>query len=247
MEFDDDPVPLEEVIPVEKDEKAKKKVVIDENNQIRHIENTNYEKQEKQEKQKSQFRQNMETTEWPWRIACVCFCLGLMFHIISYGTPYWIEIQVASGDAMHAGIWSTCVDGSGCSFRNSTTVCYNAVRGFGGIGVLFGIVTLFLLYYHSQYLKNRRHLGLVAAGFSFGSALSIQIAAGAFGQSLGCNADESGTATGISWGWSLALAFVSVIMIVGSGLAFLILELRGISRDSGGRKRPWNGRGVIVT
>lgn len=124
MDLDNEPAPGGEVVETVKDEKAekeekpKKKVVIDENKQVRQIENTRI---DKQNKPKSQIRQNIETTTWPWRISCLSFILGFIFHVISYGTPHWIIIDIPPDGEMRAGFWGACVEGSGCSFRNATT------------------------------------------------------------------------------------------------------------------------------
>jgi hypothetical protein len=96
------------------DDKVKKKVVIDENNQVKTIE-------ARESKEKGQLRQNFETTDWLWRISVISFLIGYLFQVLSYGTPYWLAVTDATGDVMAIGIWSSCQSISSCTFRNEAT------------------------------------------------------------------------------------------------------------------------------
>ncbi|XP_045166279.2 uncharacterized protein LOC123529815 [Mercenaria mercenaria] len=222
-------------------EKVKKKVVIDDNDKIRTIES-------QKSKEKGQFRQNFEATEWPWRLSVTCFLIGFLFQVLSYGTPYWLAVEDGTGnDVMHIGIWSACFSISNCTFRNETSDCVNSVRVFGGFGVVCGLVVTILLVIHVKQPDNRRCLALSCVTLCFISALTTQMSTAIFGRTVGCFfADDLALTSEPRWTWSLALAFTSIILTVASGLVFLILELRHISRQNK-RRRAWNRRGITIT
>ena len=96
------------------DNKVKKKVVINENDQVKTIESRN-------SKEKGQLQQNFETTDWLWRISVISFLIGYLFQVISYGAPYWLAVVDANDDVTTIGIWSSCQSISSCKFRNEST------------------------------------------------------------------------------------------------------------------------------
>lgn len=222
-------------------EKVKKKVVIDENNEVRPI-------TAEENRERSQARQNFESTGWPWTVAAVFFLIGFIFNTVSYGTPFWLQLDNGAGGVLHIGIWSACVDSiSDCTFRKEITGCLNSVRVFGGVGVLSGVTVVILLVLYINKPESRRCLGLSTVILCFISALAIQIATAIFGRSIGCyDIQTSSTGSTVVWNWALAFAFVSVLVTIATGLVFMIIELRLISRQTG-RKRPWNGSGMVIT
>ncbi|XP_060557314.1 uncharacterized protein LOC132717772 [Ruditapes philippinarum] len=218
------------------DDKVKKKVVIDENNQVKTIE-------ARESKEKGQLRQNFETTDWLWRISVISFLIGYLFQVLSYGTPYWLAVTDATGDVMAIGIWSSCQSISSCTFRNEATDCVNSVRIFGGVGVICGLVVTILLYMHIKKPDSKRCLGISCVTLSFISALSTQISTAIFGRTIGCSMP---TLEEYSWTWSLALAITAIILTVASGLMFLIIVFKDISRQNY-KGRIWRRRGVNIT
>ncbi|WAR16862.1 hypothetical protein MAR_031456 [Mya arenaria] len=191
--YDDTP---EVVGAGENDDKVKKRVTIDDKNDIKFI---NVENEKEEPKQKSEFIRNLELIGWPWKISGTVFLIGLLFHVIAFGTPDWLNTFDASGnDVMHVGIWSACVLISNCTFRSET------------------------------------------------STLAIQIESSLFWRSGACAySDVTGTTTK-QWAWSIALSFVSVVLILAAGLSFLAIELISISRENN-KTRPWKGKGFNIT
>jgi len=77
-------------------------------------------------------------------------------------------------------------------------------------------------------------------------ALSIQISSSIFWRTDACSYCDDTSATTIRWAWSLALSLTSLIVMVGTGLSFLAIEMIMISRKKGA-DGAWNGRGFYIT
>ncbi|WAR16823.1 hypothetical protein MAR_031417 [Mya arenaria] len=239
--YDDTP---EVVGAGENDEKVKKRVTIDDKNDIKFI---NVENEKEEPKQKSEFIRNLELIGWPWKISGTVFLIGLLFHVIAFGTPDWLNTFDASGnDVMHVGIWSACVLISNCTFRSETSTCLNAVRTFGGLGVVCCLVVLVLLVCYIRNEAGRRGISRGVVANCFVAALAIQIESSLFWRSGACAYSDITGATTKQWAWSIALSFVSVVLILAAGLSFLAIELISISREKN-KARPWKGKGFNIT
>ncbi|KAH3752769.1 uncharacterized protein LOC127847840 [Dreissena polymorpha] len=226
---------------------TKKKVTIDNNNDIKFI---NVENEDEPSNKRGTFITNLEITGWPWRIAGCVFLIGVLFHVISFGTPDWMITLNANGDdVMHVGIWTSCVLISTCEFRSETTVCLNATRTFGGIGVVCCLVVVLLLicYIYNYNLPRRRCINVAVVTNCFVAALATQIATATFWRSGACNYNDATGYVTTRWAWSIALSFTSVLLLVAAGLAFLVIELIAISRETARGGQPWKGRGCHIT
>jgi len=113
MDFDDEPIPPVDGSHLKKNN-TKKTVVIDDNKDIKFI---NVESS--RARQKRPFCENINLYEWPWRILTVLFLIGYLFHVIAFGTPFWMITSENNGnDVTNVGIWSACTTISNCTMPN---------------------------------------------------------------------------------------------------------------------------------
>ena len=61
-------------------------------------------------------KKRIASTSHTWKVSVVLFVIGFLFHIISFGTPFWIVVKGVS-NSTYVGIWNSCSSISSCDLR----------------------------------------------------------------------------------------------------------------------------------
>ena len=86
--------------------------------EIKDDENTKTSKQSE-----NKMRTKFSSTSHMWKVSAVIFLVAFVFHLISFGSPFWIE-EKSITNSTYIGMWSICSSVSDCSFRNDNSGWY---------------------------------------------------------------------------------------------------------------------------
>ncbi|CAC5425555.1 unnamed protein product [Mytilus coruscus] len=85
-----------------------------------------------------------------FKVAFALICVGLVFEVIGFASPYWVSWETRSGDA-NTGLWQHCSDqfesrgGDRCYKYSRISTAVGAARAFSAIAVILFVVLLILL------------------------------------------------------------------------------------------------------
>ena len=76
--------------------------------------------EKKEEKSQNTFKSRLASTSHIWKASAVIIIVAFLFHLISFGSPFWIKVKGATNQT-YIGLWSICSSVSDCNFRGDNS------------------------------------------------------------------------------------------------------------------------------
>ncbi|CAG2203430.1 unnamed protein product [Mytilus edulis] len=86
-----------------------------------------------------------------FKVAFALICVGLVFEVIGFASPYWTSWDTRSHGDTNIGLWQQCTDryetrtGGRCYKHGNISAALGAARAFSAIAVILFVVLLILL------------------------------------------------------------------------------------------------------
>lgn len=109
-----------------------------------------------------------------FKVAFALLCVGLLFELIGFASPYWVAYDTRYGD-VNMGLWQHCPERHDCYSYGATTAI-KAARAFSAIAlILFVVLVILLLIYWCQCPRSDLILAAIIICFITAACVFIGI------------------------------------------------------------------------